>query len=83
MTTRPDTDDPVEPLVPVPGLWEDDVVHVQALLQQGRFFYRLHLGIGEVPGALLVRQEDLPRIKAYLASYRTRLPNGVRVPIPW
>jgi hypothetical protein len=83
MPTRPNTDDPVDPLVPVPGLWEDDVVHVEVLLQQGGFFYRLHHAFGEVPGALLIRQEDLPRVKAYLASYQTRLPSGVRVPIPW
>ena len=71
------------PLVAIPGLWEDDVVHVEVLLRQGGFFYRLHEGFGEVPGALLVREADLPTIKKYLASYRTRRSNGERIPIPW
>jgi hypothetical protein len=70
-------------LVPIPGLWEDDVAHLEVLLQQGGFFYHLHPGFGEVPGALLVRSGDLPELKKYLGSYRTRLLSGTKIPIPW
>jgi hypothetical protein len=72
-----------DPLVVIPGLGHADVAVVQSILTAARVFFHVHDGFGEDPDVILIRQTDLPAVKALLRNYTIRSPQYAKMPIPW
>jgi hypothetical protein len=67
----------------IPGIGAEDIAVLPGILSNFGIFVRVEAGFGEYPGAVLIREIDLPRVKEALASYRLRTSAGREVPIPW
>ena len=70
-------------LVAIPGVGAQDVAVIQGLLRHGGFFFRVHNAVGDGHDLILIREADLPAIKAFLSHYRIRCASGDTSPIPW
>ena len=59
------------PLERLPLSMESDTTLIQSLLAAHGFEFMVTPGFGEVPDEILVRKNDLPRIKRFLEEYRS------------
>lgn len=59
------------PVERLPLDMESDVALIQSLLTAHGFEIQVNPGFGEVPDEILVRKDDLPRIKKFLEEYQS------------